>query len=127
VSPRRDCSLYDYFPAASDWSTTTSRWTQRHYENLPASAMNDYIEQPIMNDGNGTAGASGTGPSAGYTFVFLFFFTRFLAGLAGNKKEYIYIITILLLYSWIKFNNNLPNFLKEVSLHLSSFLFVITI
>jgi biotin transporter BioY len=52
--------------------------------------MNDYIEQPIMNDGNGTAGPSGTGPSAGYTFVFLFFFTRFLAGLAGNKKEYIY-------------------------------------
>jgi hypothetical protein len=25
---------------------------------------------------------------------------------------YIYIITILLLYSWIKFNKNLPNFLS---------------
>jgi hypothetical protein len=43
--------------------------------------VNDYIEQLIMiNDGNGVAGAFGTGPSgtspsAGYTFMFLFLFT----------------------------------------------------
>jgi hypothetical protein len=43
--------------------------------------VNDYIEQLIMmNDGNGVAGAFGTGPSgtspsAGYTFTFLFLFT----------------------------------------------------
>ena len=75
--------------------------------------MNDYIEQLIMmNDGNGAAGASGTGPSgtgpsAGYTFMFLILFTGFLVRLIGNKMEYIYVITILLLYSWIKFNKNL--------------------
>jgi hypothetical protein len=58
---------------------TTSRWTQRHCEHLPASTVNDYIEQLIMmNDGNGAAGASGTGPSAGYIFMFLFLFTDFL-------------------------------------------------
>jgi hypothetical protein len=44
--------------------TTTSRWTQRHCEHLPASTVNDFIEQLIMtNDENGVAGASGTGPS----------------------------------------------------------------
>jgi hypothetical protein len=41
--------------------------------------VNDCIEQLIMmNDGNGAVGASGTGPSAGYTFLFLFLFTGFL-------------------------------------------------
>jgi hypothetical protein len=36
--------------------------------------VNDYIEQLIMiNDENAAAGASGIGPSAGYTFVFLLF------------------------------------------------------
>jgi hypothetical protein len=52
-------------------------------------------------------------PPAGYTFVFLFLFTGFLVWLTGNKMEYIYIVTILLLYSWIKFNKNLPNFLTK--------------
>jgi hypothetical protein len=52
---------------------------QQHCEHLPASTVNDYIEQLIMmNDGNGAAGASGTGPSAGYIFMFLFLFTDFL-------------------------------------------------
>jgi hypothetical protein len=63
----------------SYWSTTTSRWMQRHYEHLPAST------------GNGATGASGTGPSAGYTFMFLFLFTSFLVWLTGNKMEYIYM------------------------------------
>jgi hypothetical protein len=76
--------------------------------------VNDYIEQLIMiNDENGVAGASGLGPSAGYTFVFLFFIYWFSSLLTGNKMEYIYIITILLLCSWIKFNKILPNFLTE--------------
>jgi hypothetical protein len=65
--------------------------------------VNNYIEQLIMmNDENGDT-ASGTGPSAWYIFVFLFLFNRFLVWFTGNK--------ILLLYSWIKFNKNLPNFL----------------
>jgi hypothetical protein len=46
----------------------------------------------MMNDENGVASASGTGPSAGYTFVFLFLFTGFLVLLTCNKMEYIYII-----------------------------------
>jgi hypothetical protein len=45
----------------------------------------------MMNDGNGAAGASGTGPSAGYTFTFLFLIDGFLVWLTGNKMEYIYI------------------------------------
>jgi hypothetical protein len=44
----------------------------------------------MMNDGNGAVGASGTGPSAGYTFQFLFLFTGFLVWLTSNKMEYIY-------------------------------------
>jgi hypothetical protein len=93
---------------------TTSWWTQRHCEHLPTSTVNDYIEQLIvMNDKNRVAGASGTGPSSGYTFVFLFFIYWFSSLLTGNKMEYIYVITILLLYSWIKFNKNLPNFLTQ--------------
>jgi hypothetical protein len=56
--------------------------------------VNDYIEQLIMmNDENGAVGASDTGPSAGYTFVFLFLFTDFLVWLADNKMEYIYTHT----------------------------------
>jgi hypothetical protein len=74
--------------------------------------MNDYIEQLIMmNDGNGAAGASGTGPSAGYTFMFLFLFAGFLVWLTGDKIKYIYVITILLLFSRIKFNKSLPDYL----------------
>jgi hypothetical protein len=58
---------------------------QQHCEHLPASTVNDYIEQLIMmNDENGVAGASGE-PSAGYAFVFLFLFTGFLVWLTGNK------------------------------------------
>jgi hypothetical protein len=76
----------------SDWSMTTSRWMQRHCERLPSSTMNDYIKQLIMmNDESGATGASGTGPSAGYTFVFLFLLTGFLVSLISNKMEYIYI------------------------------------
>jgi hypothetical protein len=57
--------------------------------------VNDYIEQLIMmNDENGAVGASDTGPSAGYTFVFLFLFTDFLVWLADNKMEYIYTHTL---------------------------------
>jgi hypothetical protein len=83
--------------------------------------VNDYIEQLIMmNDENGVAGASGTGPSAGYTFVFLFLFTGFLVWLTRNKMEYMYVITILLLYSWIKFNNNLPNFSNSIQVSTAS-------
>jgi hypothetical protein len=71
---------------------TTSQWTQRYCEHLPASTVNDYIEQLIMmNDGNGVTGASSTGPSAGYTFMFLFLFTGSLVWLTDNKMEYIYI------------------------------------
>jgi hypothetical protein len=48
------------------------------------------MEQLIMmNDGNGAAGASGTGPSTGHTFVFLFLFIGILVWLTGNKMEYI--------------------------------------
>jgi hypothetical protein len=77
---------------ASDWSATTSRWTQRQCEHLPALTMNDYFEQLIMmNDDNGAVGASGTDPSTEHTFVFLFLFTGFLVWLTSNKIEYIYI------------------------------------
>jgi hypothetical protein len=69
------------------------------------------MEQLIMmNDGNGSVGASGTGPSVGHTFMFLFLFTSFIVWLTGNKMEYICHL-FLFLYSWIKFNKNLPNFL----------------
>jgi hypothetical protein len=36
------CSLSDYFPAASDWSATTSRWTERleyDYFSVDATAL----------------------------------------------------------------------------------------
>jgi hypothetical protein len=58
---------YDYFPVDATALRTSS-------------SVNDYIEQLIkMNDGNnGAVGASGTGPSIGYIFVFLFLFTGFL-------------------------------------------------
>jgi hypothetical protein len=76
----------------------------------------------MMNDDNGAVGASGTDPSTEHTFVFLFLFTGFLVWLISNKIEYIYIcvcvcvIAILLLYSWIKFNKKLPNFLTKYTL-----------
>jgi hypothetical protein len=38
----------------------------------------------MMNDENRVASASGTGPSAGYTFVFLFSFTGFLVWLMSG-------------------------------------------
>jgi hypothetical protein len=81
-----------HFPSElSPSRTTTTSWqTQWHCEHFPASTKINYIEQPIMNNGNGAAGASGTGPSARYIFAF-FFFTGFLVLLIGNKKEYIYI------------------------------------
>jgi hypothetical protein len=65
----------------------------------------------MMNDENGVVGASCTDPSPGYTFVFLFFIYWFSSFLTGNKMEYMYAITILLLYSCIKFNKILTNFL----------------
>jgi hypothetical protein len=49
--------------------------------------VNDYIEQLIMmNDENGSAGASGTSPSAGYTFVFLFLLFGFLVWFTGHHN-----------------------------------------
>jgi hypothetical protein len=63
----------------------------------------------MMNDGNRAVGALGTGPSAAYTFMILFLFVGFLVWLTGNKMEY--VITIFLLFSHIKFNKSLPNYL----------------
>jgi hypothetical protein len=43
--------------------------------------------------------------------MFLFLFAGFLVWLTGIKIEYIYVITILLLFSRIKFNKSFPNYL----------------
>jgi hypothetical protein len=43
--------------------------------------------------------------------MFLFLFTGFLVWLTSNKIEHIYVIKILLLFSRIKFNMSLPNYL----------------
>ena len=62
---------------------------------------------------NAAAGASGTGPSAGYTLIFSVI-TGLLLSLAGNSETAEKVITYMLLIVsiiWIKFNLKIPNFL----------------
>ena len=65
---------------------------------------------------NGAAGASGTGPSAGYTLITRSVFTILLLRLTGITEHVDHVITYTLLFvliKWIKFNLKIPNILTR--------------
>jgi hypothetical protein len=64
---------------------------------LPHHTTNNRIRCHCWTNLQSVFDSEGTGPSAGYTFVFLFLFTGFLVWLTGNKMKYMYVITIICL------------------------------